>query len=111
MARVSWNADPALKKIRDAAAYALTEEAKVIGDLANDTVPRDDDELADSMAVSRRQLKATIRYTARHALKQHEDTRLRHKPGKRAKWLEMTLREQSPRFAERIAARMRRRLS
>lgn len=110
MSRTTWNSDPALKKIRDAAAYALTEEAKLIGDLANDSVPREDDELANSMKVTRRQLKARITYTAPHAVRQHENTRLRHKPGKRAKWLQLTVQEQSRLFADRIGGRMRRRL-
>lgn len=110
MSKTSWNADPALKKIRDAAAYALKEEAQMIGDLANDTVPRDSDELADSMTVTRRQLKARITYKAPHAVRQHESRRYRHKPGKRAKWLQLTVQEQSRLFTDRVAGRMRRRL-
>jgi hypothetical protein len=110
MGKVTWNSDPALKKIRDAAAAALKEEAQMLGDLANDTVPRDDNDLADSLTVTRRQLKARIAYKADHAIRQHEDRRLKHKPGTRAKWLELTLREQSPQIVKRIGARMRRRL-
>ena len=110
MARASWNSDPALKKYRDAAAKALTDEAKNLGKIANQTVPRDDNDLADSLKVTRRQLKARIAYTADHAVKQHEDRRLKHRNGKRAKWLELTLRDERPRIAERIARNMRRRL-
>ena len=38
-------------------------------------------------------LTVVVSYDTPYALKQHEDTRLRHAPGRRAKWLERTLDE------------------
>lgn len=56
-------------------------------------------------------LTATMRYTADHALYQHEGIRYRHKPGEQAKFLEQPLNENARRYLEMCATRIRRRLN
>ena len=46
-------------------------------------------------------------YDTPYAVRQHEDTRLRHTNGRRAKWLEHTAREQSSRIGSFLADRIR----
>ena len=48
-------------------------------------------------------LTVAISYDTPYAVRQHEDTRLRHDPGRRAKWLERTLQEERQRVQKWIA--------
>ena len=47
-----------------------------------------------------------VAYDTPYAVRQHEDTRLRHDPGRRAKWLERTAQEQAPAIGRAIEQRL-----
>lgn len=47
-----------------------------------------------------------VSYDTPYAARQHEDTRLRHDDGRRAKWLEATMAEETPRVGKFIADRI-----
>ena len=110
MSKTTWNSDPAFQAIRKAAADSLKEEAQVIGDIADDTAPNDEGDMISTRTVTRKQLVARITYPSPYAVRQHESRKYRHRNGRRAKWLELTINEQAHLFAGRIAGRIARRL-
>ncbi len=99
-----------LAPLRQQAVVALTDAGEFLLEEANRTVPIEEGTLAGSgnVHVDRDALVATVSYDTPYAIRQHEDTRLRHDSGRRAKWLEHTFREQSNRVLDYIADRMRR---
>lgn len=95
--------------IRDAAAEALRDAVEHLLTEANRTVPHDEGTLERSgnATVDTGRLRGCVSYDTPYAVRQHEDTRIRH-PGKgRAKWLEHTFREQADQVGEFIADRIR----
>lgn len=71
----------------------VTAGGHALLDAANETVPREDDDLADSghVAVDERG-DVVVGYSAPYALRQHE-VKMNHQGKGRWKWLEMTARE------------------
>ncbi len=107
-----WTVDRrqlAKAKVRAAAAEGLFDAAGVLLEGANRTVPHETGALARSglASVDRAALRAAVSYSTPYAVRQHEDTRLRHDPGRRAKWLEATLAEQVSRLRDHVAGRIR----
>ena len=49
---------------------------------------------------------ASIYYDTPYAARQHEDTSLNHDPGRRAKWLELTLQERTADVRRFFATRL-----
>lgn len=64
---------------------------------ANKTIPIEEGTLQRSggIAVDEAAGEAAAYWDSPYAVRQHEDTSLRHDPGRRAKWAELTLREQN----------------
>lgn len=101
-----WYGDDVMRRVRAAAVRALDQAAEYVLEVANRTVPHETGQLQDSgdTDVDDRQLLATVSYNTPYARYQHERLDLRHKPGRRAKWLEKTLQEEANavrRFLER----------
>lgn len=74
---------------------ALTKVGWVFLGDANKTIPYDTWDMRNSGTVStdKRRGVVTISYDTPYAVRQHEDTTLRHKTGRRARWLELTGKE------------------
>lgn len=78
---------------------------------ANRTIPLKIGELQNSGHTTSNGMQAEVAYGTPYAVVQHEDTTFRHDPGRRAKWLELTVYEQEARYREYLAAAARRALS
>lgn len=104
-----WSGDLATQQIREAAMDALVDASEFVLQEANETAPIEESTLIKSGAVSvdRRGLRTAVTYDTPYARRQHEDTRLRHDPGRRAKWLQRTLDEERQRVFKFIGARIR----
>lgn len=101
--------DPkAMQRIHEAAAEALSDAAEFLLEEANRTAPLEEGTLIGSglVTVDAKNLRATVSYDTPYAVRQHEDTRLRHDGGRRAKWLEHTAREQTRDITAFIRDRM-----
>lgn len=96
-----------LAKIRKAAARAVRDGAEFLLEDANRTAPIEEGTLIRSGQVSVDGLTASVSYDTPYAARQHEDTRLRHDEGRRAKWLELTAAENRDRIGEHLARTMR----
>lgn len=84
-----------LQRIRENAMQSMHTVGEVILEDANRTSPIDTKQMIDSGEVSSRDYdkKVVISYNTVYAVKQHEDTTLKHAPGRRARWLELTVDE------------------
>ena len=91
--------------LRAAAMFALTE--------ANRTVPLDEGALQRSGGtdVDTAGLEAVVSYDTPYARRQHEELGWRHPKQGRAKWLELTIREQQAKIQQIIGTQIRRALS
>lgn len=99
-----------LAPIRKRAVAAGTDAAEFLLEEANRTVPIEEAVLEGSghVTTDADALVFSVSYDTPYAVRQHEDTRLRHDSGRRAKWLEYTFREQRLRVLTFLADRMRR---
>lgn len=98
-----------LAPLRKRAEEALDEAGDFLLEQANRTAPIEEAVLIGSGKVTtdRDDLVTTVSYDTPYAVRQHEDTRLRHDQGRRAKWLELTFREQKHRVLRYLADRIR----
>ena len=87
---------------------ALKDAAEFLLEQANRTVPLEEDTLERSgKATVVSDESAAVSYDTPYARRQHEDLTLNHAPGRRAKWLQRTLTEETARLNEIIANRLR----
>lgn len=115
--------DSVSQRFRQAAAKALSDGARELLRAANETVPKEEGILESSGEVEEatpETLVAVVGYGGEaggtddahlYAVRQHEDTSLRHDPGRRAKWLELAAQEEGPRIMEGVGRSMRGELS
>lgn len=98
----------ALDELRADAARALDDAGEFLLEQSNRTAPIEEGTLIGSGAVhvDRDALVATVSYDTPYAVRQHEDTRLRHDLGRRAKWLQLTFVEQANRIEQFLARQM-----
>lgn len=94
-------------RVTSGAEKALFEAGSYVLEEANRTVPFREGVLAGSGEVESDDRQAVISYDTPYAQQQHEDVTIRHTAGRRAKWLEMTVREQSDRIVQFIAEGLR----
>lgn len=101
--------DKALPDFKTAALAALSDGAEYLLETSNRTAPIEEGTLIGSgtVTVDRARLRAVVSYDTPYAVRQHEDTRLRHDSGRRAKWLEQTAREERQRITTMIRDRLR----
>lgn len=108
MARMTWN-DKAPLAVRAAAFSGLVDGAHHVLEESNRTAPIEESTLIKSGKVTPFPVEgvAVVSYDTPYARRQHEDTRLRHDPGRRAKWLERTLSERRAAVLAFVAAKVR----
>jgi hypothetical protein len=96
-------------RYRAAAVVALRAGTEHMLEESNRTIPHETGAMAGSgvASVDARALKGAFSWNTPYAVRQHEDTRLRHDQGRRAKWAEQTMREQAGRVLAFLAARMK----
>lgn len=85
--------------VSDATEYLLEQ--------ANRTAPIEEGTLIGSgtaiVEVTGDRIRGVVAYDTPYAVRQHEDTRLRHDDGRRAKWLERTAQEEQARLTGFLA--------
>lgn len=96
-----------MARIRSAAGRAVADAAEFALEDANRTVPHRDGTLARSGLVTVDGLTAAISYDTPYAARQHEETTWRHKDGRRAKWLQLSMDENAASIGEYLARVMR----
>src|SRR5690606_31559273 len=109
MVKVRWYGKPVSDKVRAAGIRGLRLAAEHVLEEANRTVPLEEGTLMRSgtVSVDEQRGEAAISYDTPYAIRQHEDLTLRHDPGRRAKWLEATLRERQRAVRDYIAGEIK----
>lgn len=97
----------ASRAVHRAASEALGDAAEFLLQEANTTAPIEEAILIGSGDTDVDGLTAAVSYDTPYAARQHEDTRLAHDPGRRAKWLERTFAEQASEVGRFLADRIR----
>ena len=109
MSRMRWTGDAQRAIVRQATEAALKDGAEYLLEEANRTIPHDTGTMMRTGATTTLSWdEQAIHYDTPYALRQHEDTRLRHLPGRRARWLALTLEEQTDRIVDFLTDRLRR---
>jgi len=93
------------KAVRDAGLKGLEDGGEFLLEESNRTIPHETGEMERSGLVSKDETagEVAVSYNTPYAPRQHEDTRLSHDEGRRPKWLEQTVTEQSGRIIEHVA--------
>jgi hypothetical protein len=96
-------------RVHAAVADALEEVCEVALAEANESVPIEEGTLQASgfAEVDRETLEGQVGYDTVYAARQHEEVTWRHDPGRRAKWLELTVEENRDRYEQHIAGKVR----
>ena len=112
MAGFRWTVDRSQfvkAAVRAAAAQGLSDGAELILEETVRTIPIEEATLARSGTTSldAARLRATVAFDTPYAVRQHEDLTLRHDPGRRAKFLELTMAEQARKVGQVIQTRVK----
>ena len=112
MSGIGWKIDLrglARDAVEKAAAEGLSDAAEFLLEQANRTVPIEESTLEGSgdIDLDEAGLQASVFYDTPYARRQHEDTRLAHDEGRRAKWLERTLAEEKNKIRDYVADRIK----
>jgi len=102
MVRVDWNTAATSREAKAAALAALKAAGEFILDESNKIAPIDEGTLIRSGDVSVDDQGVNVFYDTPYALRQHEDMSLRHKNGRRAKYLESALRENADKVMQYV---------
>lgn len=99
-----WHGDDVTRRMHQAAARGLRDAAEHLLEQSNRTVPIEEGTLQRSgqVSVDDQRLEAAVSYDTPYAIRQHEDMTFRHAPGRRAKWLELTLNERAASIRDHI---------
>ena len=93
---------------------AVKDATEFLLDEANTTIPFEQGIMDGTGEVSvdsgADHVTGQVSYNTKYARRQHEDTRNRHDPGRRAKWLQRTFEEQAPRIGNFLAEHIRKAL-
>lgn len=109
---LTWDGPHAKIAARGGGVLGLKLATEHLLEAANRTVPLEEGTLERSGAtdVDETELKGSVYYDSVYAVYQHEHLDFRHAPGRRAKWLELTVDEESDTVAALIATQLRRAL-
>ena len=88
-----WLGDPVQRSVISESKRALFEAGAHVLEEAGKTIPYQEGTLLASGEVQADDHEAVISYDTPYAAAQHEDVTFRHAKGRRAKWLELTIRE------------------
>lgn len=104
-----WNGAAVQSIVQGAIMEAVESARDELLRKANETIPIDTGMMMQSGQVDsdRDRLHAEVSYSTPYVIRQHEDTTLRHKDGRRARWLELTAREEAPRLAQWVATQVK----
>lgn len=110
---LDWNDVEVVAQVYNRARESLQSAGEALLEEANETVPREFGDLAESGAVKVMgnhlgNLRVKVGYTAPYALAQHEDTELQHTGQGRAKWLQLTLQEKHEDLFVKLGRKMSR---
>lgn len=115
--RVDWRGKQVQQVVARRALDAIESAGDELLRKANETIPFEDGTLAASgqVDVNAATLTAQVSYSTPYAIRQHEDTSLRHpnpmspksSPNGRARWLELTAKEQKARLARWVQQQMK----
>jgi hypothetical protein len=105
-----WTSNvPAVQaRVTAATRIALDTGSRVLLEEANRTAPIEEGTLIRSGGTEVRDNEGAIYYDTPYAARQHEEMGWRHDEGRRAKWLELTIREQGERVLDAVGLAMRR---
>lgn len=103
--------DPrAMAKFQTSVEIIMTDVTEHLLEQANRTVPIEEGTLTRSgtatSTASGTTVTGVVAYDTPYAARQHEDTRLHHDSGRRAKWLESTMAEETAAIGRFIAAEL-----
>lgn len=106
---VHWDNEKALRVSREGGAEAVFRGSDYLLARANETVPYLEGILQASghVSVDKEALVGVVSYDTPYAIKQHEDTTLRHTGKRRALWLRLTMQERVHDILEIMARSMR----
>jgi hypothetical protein len=106
--KIDWRGDQVKAKVRQAVVEALRDATEHVLEEANRTIPLEEGTMQRSglATVNEGKLVGTVSYDTTYAIKQHEDLTLRHDPGRRAKWLELTLDERADAVRKHFAKKI-----
>jgi len=106
--RFRWEGRFVSQKVREAAVEGLRDAAEHLLEYANRTVPLEEGTLMRSgqADVDPETLEASISYDTPYAVVQHERLDFKHDPGRRAKWLELSLNEREESIQRYIARKI-----
>jgi len=108
-----WKIDRSMlakAEVMAAAREGVSDGTEVWLEEANRTVPIEEATLTRSGTATTEGLRGVVAYDTPYAVRQHEDTRLRHDTGRRAKWLELTMHERKNQILAAVAAPIKRAL-
>lgn len=91
--------------VTDSVMAALMDAGEFLLQKANETIPFDEGTMARSGQVTKGDGEVVVSYDTPYAVVQHEDTRIHHTNGRRAKWLQQTLNEQAGTIRKYVADR------
>lgn len=89
--KLKWKGGDVTQATAAAAQEALFDAGQHILDTSNQLAPLDDGTLVSSGMVTATDTSVTISYDTPYAVRQHEDTTLRHPNGRSAKFLETAI--------------------
>ena len=106
--RFRWDGRFVSQRARQAAVEGLRDAAEHLLEYANRTVPIEEGTLMRSgqADVDQETLEASVSYDTPYAVRQHEELDYRHDPGRRAKWLELSLNEREEAIQQYIARKI-----
>jgi hypothetical protein len=103
-----WRGPAVQARALAAADQGLQLVAEVLLEEANRTIPHQTGHMMRTGTTWHpRPLLAFVSYDTPYSVRQHEDTRLRHAPGRRAEWLRLALQEGADRYTKWLADHVR----
>lgn len=105
---IRWFGDRIKRETDLAVDRALDDAAEFLLEDANRTIPHLTGFMAGTGATSDLgEHRRAVFYDTPYAVRQHEDTRLRHAPGRRARWLALTFQENGDKVRDFLASRIK----
>jgi hypothetical protein len=94
---MTWKGEDVTVSVQAAALRGLQMAGEHILEESNRTIPHNEGTMQDSgeVSVDGSKLEASVSYDTPYTVRQHEDTSMRHPNGRKAKFLETALNEQS----------------
>lgn len=96
-----------LREIEKARDRAVKNAAEHLLEQSNRTIPIEEHIMEASGRATAEGGRGVVSWDTPYVVRQHEDTRLRHDSGRRAKWAERTFNEESSRIGQYIGQEMR----